>query len=118
MSTSIASIRKAPIPTFNSLEVVYISDISYLEAYENYCKVHFLTGECIVSTYSLGTIMTLLENEPFFRCHKSYSINLEHVLRFHRSLDIEFINGRKVPVARRRKEEFLSELHKWITVGS
>lgn len=58
--------RKALIPTFNSVEVTHIADIVYVEALENYSKVHLRHGETIISTYSFGAVLTMLEDEPFF----------------------------------------------------
>lgn len=105
--------RKALIPTFNSVEVTHIADIVYVEALENYSKVHLRHGETIISTYSFGAVLTMLEDEPFFRCHKSFAIHLPYIRRYLKSCDIELVSGKLIPLARRRKDEFLQELQVW-----
>ena len=113
MSVPLAHFRKALIPTFNSVEVIYVADIIYLEALENYCKVHLHQGETIVSTYSFGAVLTMLEDEPFFRSHKSFAVHLPYIRRYLKTLEIVLTCGKLIPVARRRKDEFLQELQQW-----
>ena len=55
-----------------------IDKIIYIETYNRGCKIHTETGEYFEGK-NLGEFEKKLEGRRFFRCHKSYLINLEKV---------------------------------------
>ena len=56
---------------------------------------------------------TVMDDSNFIRIHKSYLINLNGVLRFHRDdgITIEMKNGSILPVSRRRQSYFLERFN-------
>lgn len=84
-----------------------ISDIYYVESQKH--KLVFCTKEGELTT--TGT-MKELENElsdfPFFRGHKSFLFNLEHVDGMNDSYAI--VNGEELPVSRPKRKVFLEAL--------
>jgi len=115
VSTMTAQVQdqKLLISTFQTLEIVSVSSIVHVEAYENYCKLHTVTGDVHLSTTSFGSTIVQLAGFGFFHCHKSFAISFRHIKRVHKSGVIELVTGCKVPLARRRKELFFEELELW-----
>jgi two-component system LytT family response regulator len=54
----------------------------------------------------------MLEHAPFLRIHRTFLINLQHVVEYHRGEGgvIIMSNGAEVEVSRRKKELFLSRI--------
>ncbi len=99
------------IPTFSTVTVIDPFDINYIQALQNYCMLYKKDGSHIFASISFGRALESLELYGFFQCHKSYAINMQHILRYHKKGIVELDNDIKVPVARRRKEEFLLEMN-------
>jgi DNA-binding LytR/AlgR family response regulator len=84
-----------------------LSDIFYVESQGH--KVIFSTkeGEFVTS----GTMKDLEEefsSYQFFRGHKGYLINLEHVDRINESYAI--VNGQEIPLSRTKRKSFMEAL--------
>ena len=64
-----------------------------------------------VFTYyeQMGNLEDRLRDKDFFRCHKSYLINLKYVDRYNRQEAI-LENGERVMIAKRRYEEFCGQM--------
>jgi len=70
------------IEEVNKGRLVKTSEILYLEADDNYCRI-FLTGkEKILVTKSLKSYEDELSPNIFFRCHKSYLVNISHIKEY------------------------------------
>ena len=59
----------------------------------------------------IGELENKLRDKGFFRCHKSYLINLKYVEGYNRQEAI-LENGEKIVIAKRRYEEFGREVLK------
>ena len=57
----------------------------------------------------IGILEGQLQGKGFFRCHKSYLINLKHVEAYNRQEAI-LDNGERIVIARRRYEPFCQEM--------
>ena len=57
----------------------------------------------------MGILEKELEGKGFFRCHKSYLLNLNHVDSYNRQEAI-LDNGEQVIIAKRRYEQFCREI--------
>lgn len=107
MTTTKSAFQRLLVPTFQTLELIDINDIIMIKAYENYSRLQLSNNRQITSTQSFGKYATMLEQSHFFQCHKSFVINLNHVVRYYKSGEVEMVEGVKIPVARRRKDEFI-----------
>ena len=105
-----SSIQRILIPTFQTLELVSVEDIVSIKAYENYSKVYLQNKKVFTSTISFGKLLLMLQHKNFYQCHKSHLVNLNLIVRYHKNGEIEMPEGLKIPVARRRKEEFINKL--------
>lgn len=83
---------------------LFLDDIYYFEIRGRTVDVHGAEG---VFTYyeQIGELENKLRDKGFFRCHKSYLINLKHVDLYNRQEAI-LENGESVVIAKRRYDEF------------
>lgn len=105
---------KIGIPDNDSIVYYNIADIIYLESVNRYTKV-VTNRQSITSSYSLGTYKkTLLDDTDsnFLLAHRSFIINLEHVVRFDANNFVIMSNGKEIPVSKNSKAEFLNKLKK------
>lgn len=80
-------------------------EITFIEKYGHLLVVHTVLGK-IESSESLESIESKLHKEKFFRCHKSYIVNVMHILRIDYSNNMIYLkNGECCTVSRRCKKE-------------
>jgi len=101
---------KVLIHSFNAIEIVKLDEILYIQAYGCYCKIFLKDRSPITSSRPFGEIYRMLSPFQLFQSHKSYAINLTHVIRYRNTGQIILSGNVEIPLARRRKEEFLSVL--------
>lgn len=94
-------------------DFIKISDIIYCESDGNYTRIFTTNKPAVVTSKTLGSIEALLIGHGFFRCHKSYLINLQCIESF-KSLksQIELVDGTTVSLSRARKRKFLELVDK------
>jgi DNA-binding LytR/AlgR family response regulator len=86
------------------------TDILYLEADDYYCKVYTKDKEYL-ATKTLKKISAQLPAEaPFFRCHRSYVVNLKRITEI--SDLYVFLDKHKVPLSRSKRAEILVLVNK------
>lgn len=105
------NINKIGIPDNESIVYYNISDIIYLESVNRYTQV-VTTDQNITSSYSLGTYKKTLLQSNFLVVHRSFIINLEHVVRFDANNFVIMSNGKEIPVSKSSKTDFLNKLKK------
>lgn len=81
-----------------------LSEIMYFEVAKRIIKVH--SSNYTYEFYErLNVLEDKIQNEKFFRCHRSYLINLLYVSKVERN-EVTLENGEKIPLSKRRYEEF------------
>lgn len=98
------------IPTSRGLDFVETGNIIRCEGIQRCTKVVLKNSKSIISSYNLGEFRKLLESYNFYAPHKSHLISLNHIIRYDREGTIEMSDGEIVPVARRRRQEFLEKM--------
>ncbi|MCB0793561.1 MAG: response regulator transcription factor [Flavobacteriales bacterium] len=98
------------VPGRDGLVLYKYEDILYLEANDSYTTLHTCDGKRALSSKHIRVFENSLAKDRFFRVHKSFIINLEHLKSFSRSEGNMAIldNGAMVPVSRRKLPEFLA----------
>lgn len=94
--------------TLNERHFVTIAEITHLESDGAYTLVHLVGGKSLLVSRNLGQVESRLPVERFYRCHRSFTIALEHV-RSWTNVDggqLVLANGRVVPLASRKHAEF------------
>jgi two-component system, LytTR family, response regulator len=81
-----ATQKKIGLNTVGSIVYVVLDNILYFEADGSYCKVMLVDGKQITASKVLKHFEYVLsDNLNFFRCHKSYMININHIDEFVRA---------------------------------
>lgn len=83
---------------------LFLDDIYYFEIRGRTIEVHGTEGHF---TYygRIGVLEKELREKGFFRCHKSYLVNLKYANVYNRQ-EVILENGERIMIARRRYEEF------------
>lgn len=107
---------KIPLSTSNGLVFVKITDIMYCESSGNYTHFYMHDNKKIIVSRQLGEYEKLLPENNFTRIHDKYIINLAYIKEYIKGSGGEVVleNGKEIPVATRRKEDFLARFEKWI----
>lgn len=75
--------------------------ILYVEQIDHTLHVHLADGEVLETTGNLDKIEPQFVEQPFFRCHKSYLVNLSHVVKMDKALMVFVMNeGSQVHIRR------------------
>lgn len=89
-----------------SASVIRCDEIIYVEVYKHQTTVFLKSGTREFGV-SLSEIETQLNRHGFFRCHKSYLVNMSKVSLINQS-EIMMSNGASVPLSKHRRAQFLS----------
>ena len=89
---------------------LFLDDIYYFEIRGRVVDAHGAEG---IFTYyeQIGELESKLRDKGFFRCHKSYLLNLKYVDGYNRQEAI-LENGEAIVIAKRRYDEFCQEVFK------
>ena len=87
---------------------LFLKDIYYFEIRGRVVSVHSKDG--IFDYYGqIGGLERTLQGKGFFRCHKSFLVNLNYVDGYHKQ-ELTLENGERIMIAKRRWEAFLNEM--------
>jgi two-component system LytT family response regulator len=103
---------KIAIKTSRGIEFLRMEEILCCIAHGRYTKIIATTGKEYLLTRVLKEIECCLPCEDFFRTHKSYLINLNHITHYNTNheIPITLVNDVKVRLAKRRKQDFLKRI--------
>ena len=108
------SFNKLAIPTADGYSFLSAGDIMYCQADLNYTVIHTAQRERLVSSKNLKEFEELLNPSIFFRCHKSFIINLNFIKKYNRSESaVIMANETPVDIAVRKKDEFMRLFEKF-----
>lgn len=110
------AVRKIEVPSREYMIVsmerqkkkLYLDDIRYFEIRGRKIDIHG-KGDTLTYYEQIGVLEKSLQGKGFFRCHKSYLINLKHVDTYNRQ-DVILDSGEQVPIAKRRYDDFTVEI--------
>ncbi len=89
----------------DGLVSVPLSQVRYFSSDRHLVQAHTARGT-LRSTKTIAALESELADSAFFRCHKSFLINLQAVATIGRE-EVELAEGEKVPVSRHRHAELL-----------
>jgi two-component system LytT family response regulator len=91
-----------------------LPEITHIESEGAYSTAHTKKGKKYTCSKNLKAIVKLLDGKTdFMRTHKSFVINKKQVKEYYKdNAFIVLINGTLIPVARRRRNEFMVWLKK------
>lgn len=91
-----------------SCEKIPLSEIHYCEVLGRKIYIHHKTGKVTAYYDKLGNLEKRLDSR-FFRCHRSYLVNLDHI-RGSTEGQITLPNGESIPLSRLRERDFMQAL--------
>lgn len=88
-------------------QVIFIRDILYCEVFNHQIQIHTVQGTCMYFG-ALHMLETKLD-ERFFRCHRSFVVNMNYVAGQEKGTAI-LTNGERISIARRKQTAFMQKL--------
>lgn len=95
-------------------EIIKLLDIIYIEAGTKGTVVR-ISNAIYFSKNSLKSWEECMVNYPFYRCHKSYIVNLSYVDTICKDYAV-LKNSERVMISRRRHKDFELQLIKYISI--
>ncbi len=83
-----------------------ISDIVYIESSGHFSSIHTDTAEYIVRQ-TLANLLLQLPSSSFFSPHKSFLVNMQHIL-YISSKEVQMSDQVRIPISRRKRDAFAS----------
>lgn len=104
-------LKRIVLPEMEGFEVAQLKDIVYCKANDNLTDFVFTDGRKKTICKTLKHFEEVLSDSGFFRIHKSYLLNMEHVKGYKRGKGgyAELSNGDELEIAVRRKQDFLQQ---------
>lgn len=104
--------EKLCINTQNAKLIITKSEISYLKADSNYCKIQLLDGRSIVCCKTLKEINCRIANPNFIKVHQSYVVNMDRIASLNSSYSqLTLTNGAEIPISRAQKSIVREVIH-------
>ena len=92
----------------NEWSIIPFDDIMYCEIINRKIYLHLERQEVIDFYEKIENMEKKLDNR-FFKCHRSYIINLKYVRNYKKDT-ASLCNGEEIPVSRLRNEEFTNAI--------
>jgi two-component system LytT family response regulator len=101
--------KKIALSCVSETYYVSLEEILYIGGSNNYSTFYLIDGKEIVVSKTLKEYESLLPPERFFRAHKSYLINLDHIKKLNKGpeLTVSMINNVEIEISYRKKADFL-----------
>lgn len=94
------------------VQIVEINDIIFCEANGSYTLFFKTDGEKILTSIILKEYERILAPYGFQRCHKSYLVNLEHIISIEKSESVLLLShNQSVPLSVRKRNELLNVIN-------
>lgn len=99
--------KKIPVAVDGSYSFLSVNEVLCVQSDGDYCKV-FTAADSFYLHFSLKTILQRYPSAAFFRVHKSYVVNLDHIKNAVRSgkdrltVVLDNLNIQPIPVSRHR----------------
>jgi two-component system LytT family response regulator len=107
---------KLAIATSDGTDYLNIDEIIRIEADRSYSMIYLTNKKRIMVSKSLIEYEDMLLDNDFFRVHKSFLVNLHHVVKHikHDGGYAEMIDGSQIMISRRKKEEFVIAMERFL----
>ena len=103
------------VETAAGTEILNINDIIYAEVYQHSTSFVIRRGRQLVSAMQLNELESKLGTQGFFRCHRSYLVNMRHISKISQT-ELTLSDGSTVPLSRHRNKEFLAQYTRFMGV--
>ena len=117
---STVSTHQQPTADYIFLKVEYqlvkvvLKDITHVEAYKDYVKVHLKSkNHPLLSLTSMKNMEELLPKDRFMRVHRSFIISLDHIDSI--SKNVIYVGDQQIAVGDLYKDQFSEFVSRWTT---
>lgn len=93
-------------------QIISFQDLIYCSSDKGYTTFHLIDGRSFIASKAIKDFELQLPNEFFIRTHQSYIVNINFVDKLDKNRMIYLKNGKMIPLAIRKKEEFISKLYR------
>lgn len=91
----------------NNLIIINKTDIYYCKGEGCYSRVYLENGKSYILSMPLYKIEELLSNSIFFRCHRSFIVNIMKITSVNISKNVVYQKSHQIPISVRKFHEFL-----------
>ena len=103
--------KTVAFPLKGDFKVEHLSSIMYCEANGNITNVNLYAKGVMKISRTLKRVVEIIDHPDFFRIHKSYFINMNHINSYNRAEKlVELADGTFLPVSFRKTEPFTKKL--------
>lgn len=104
--------KRISVPTRTGYMYYDMDDIICLEADGSYTKLHLTGGRTVLISKGLAEVQASLANTGFLRVHKSFLINLQHIVELRKDDGVHLMmsDNKYVPIGSKYKEEVMNLL--------
>ncbi len=103
--------KRIILKTIESIFVLNEDDIIYCNSEGNYSTIFTTNMNKIVVSKSMKKIEELLSKKLFIRCHQSYLVNKNYIVRYDKQGKLIVSSNHEIPVSSRRKEFTLQRIY-------
>ncbi|WP_046756931.1 LytR/AlgR family response regulator transcription factor [Kordia jejudonensis] len=86
---------------------IELKDIIFCEASGSYTFIHTINGDKLLTTKNLKRIEDLIENEAFYRVHRSKLVNMEYISSISKGGIIRMCNNVEITTSVRSKKKVI-----------
>ena len=99
------------LPNLDGIDFVNTSSIVYCKSSGNYTEVFLTDNSSILVSKPLGFFEDALPSNFFFRCHRSYIVQIPLIVKYIKSsYEIKMSNNSIIPVSNRKKQDLIDAL--------
>ena len=113
VAQSPAQSHRIVVKTAGKIKIIPIEEVHYLEASDDYVKIHTREGSYLKNK-TMGYFEQVLDPRQFVRTHRSYLVNIQEVTRIEpyekESYLVILRSGQKVPVSKNGYGKLKTEL--------
>jgi two-component system, LytTR family, response regulator len=95
--------RRIVVKLAGRIRIILVEDVHYLEAADDYVKIHTKDGT-FIKNRTMGNFEQVLDAQQFVRCHRSYMVNVQFITRIDPYEKESYLailkTGDKVPVSK------------------
>jgi two-component system LytT family response regulator len=100
------------IPSKRVIKIINKKNVMYIRAESNYSVFVMDDKTELIICKTLEHVENCFHQPSFFRCHKSFLVNLSKIIEIsRRNLELVLVDNVRVPIARRKRKEFIKALY-------
>lgn len=100
------------IPSKRVIKIINKKDVMYIRAEGNYSVFVMNDKTELIICKTLEHVEKRFNQPSFFRCHKSFLVNLSKIIEIsRRNPELVLVDNARLPIARRKRKEFIKALY-------